>query len=173
MSNQLSKNLFKPGSESAEILRAWWKSLEDNRGERARLRRAPNPSDVAFSPAYHRLFNQLLGLKQLRPINREPLEAVAGLISHVREDTGPLKKFAQQMGAKKTGSDNAIVSGLRFRRILAISDRNTLYPMLLRIIHLLGGKVNLLSLAESVYLWNERTWKDWAYEYYAAAPKEK
>lgn len=167
MSNQLSKNLFKPGSKSAAILHVWWKDLEDNKGERARLRRAPSPTEVAFSPAYHRLFNQLPS------ISRESLEAVAGLISHVREDTGSSKKFAQQMGAKKTGSDNAIVSGLRFRRILAISDRNTLYPMMLRVIHLLGGKVNLLSLAESVYWWDERTWKDWAYEYYAAAPKEK
>ncbi len=167
MADQMSRNLFKPGSESAVILHAWWKSLEDQKGERAALRRAPSPAEVVFFPAYHRLF------AQVRPINREGLATVAGLASHLKEDTGSSKSLPQQMATRKTGSDNAIVSGLRFRRLLAISDRDVLYPMMIRIIRLLGKKANLLSLAESVYWWNESTWKNWAYDYYATAPKEK
>lgn len=166
MSDQMSKNLFKPGSEAAAILHLWWKELEDQKGERARLRRAPSPVEVVFSPAYHRLFRNL-------PINRERLASVAGLVSHVKEDTGFSISLPQQMATRKTGSDNAIVSGLRFRRLLAIPDRNALYPMMIRVIRLLGGRLNLLSLAESVYWWNESTRKEWAYDYYATAPKEK
>jgi len=166
MSDQISRNLFKPGSESAEILHLWWKGLKDQKGECARLRRAPSPVEVVFSPAYHRLFGQI-------HIHRERLASVAGLVSHIKEDTHSSKNLPQQMATPKTGSDNAIVSGLRFRRLLAISDRAALYPMMIRVIRLLGGRLNLLSLAESVYWWNERTWKDWAYDYYATAPKEK
>ncbi|MFQ5597415.1 MAG: type I-E CRISPR-associated protein Cse2/CasB [Nitrospiria bacterium] len=166
MSDQMSRNLFKPGSESAAILHAWWKGLEDQKGERAALRRTPSPSEVVFSPAYHRLFRTL-------PINRVRLASVAGLVSHIKEDTGTPKSLPQQMASPKIVGGNAIVSGLRFRRILAISDKDALYPLMIRIIRLLGGRLNLLSLAESVYWWNERVWKDWAYDYYAMAPKEK
>jgi CRISPR system Cascade subunit CasB len=99
------------------------------------------------------------------------LAAVAGLAAHVKSHTGGAS-IAQQMAAPKAPGAGARVSGLRFRRLLAVSDRDELYPLLLRVVNLLDGRVNLVSLANSTFWWNERTKKDWAYEYYTTAPSE-
>ena len=171
MSEKTTKRLFQAGDDSAAILRAWWEGLERDRGERALLRRASTPTELVFSPAYHRL----LSLLQQRGymVNREALAAVAGLASHVKGDAGTDKRLAQQMASPKPGGSGAKVSGLRFRRLLAVIQRDELYPFLIRVIRLLGGKVNLLALANAVYWWNEKTRKQWAYDYYATAPEEK
>jgi CRISPR system Cascade subunit CasB len=76
------------------------------------------------------------------------------------------------MAQSKEAIDSAKVSGLRFRRLLKIQGREELYPAMVRIVAMLGGSINLLSLANSVYWWNERTRKDWAFAYYSKAPSE-
>jgi len=63
--------------------------------------------------------------------------------------------------------DKSKVSGLRFRRLLAINTREELYHAMIRIIRLLGGTVNVCDLAKTVYWWNEETKKRLAYDYYA------
>jgi len=81
--------------------------------------------------------------------------------------------IAEQMATPKDGSkDNAKVSGLRFRRLLKVKDQEDLFISMSRIIALLGGAVNLRSLAQSVYFWNDRTRKQWAFEYYSKATNE-
>jgi CRISPR system Cascade subunit CasB len=159
---------FNPGDESNEVLRSWWRSLEDDRGERAVLRRAASSTEAVFSPAYHRL---LIDLQQRGyGVNREALAAVAGLAAHVREDAGSERSLAGQMAVPRAGGGGARVSELRFRRLLAVSERGELYPLLIRVIHLFGGQANLTDLANAVYWWNEKTRKQWAYDYYATAP---
>ena len=64
------------------------------------------------------------------------------------------------------------MSGLRFRRLLKIEDRDDLYGAVVRTIRLLDGSVNIASLADGVYWWNERTKNNWAFDYYDKAPKE-
>ena len=76
------------------------------------------------------------------------------------------------MATPKAGSDRARVSGLRFRRLLKISDREELYQPLIRIVRLLGGQANILSLADDIYFWGENVRKNWAYAYYETAPSE-
>lgn len=163
--------MFQSNDESGSILLAWWKGLESDRGERAFLRRASNITEVAFSPAYHRLLGRLKG--ESSSVNREALAAVAGLATHVKTHTEIGGYVARQMATPKAGRSGVRVSGLRFRRLLAVSGRDELYPLLIRAIKLLDGKVNLLSLANSVYWWNEDTRKQWAYDYYSTAPAEK
>jgi CRISPR system Cascade subunit CasB len=58
-------------------------------------------------------------------------------------------------------------------RLLKIKDRDELFIAMTRIIALLSSVVNLQSLAQSVYFWNDKTRKDWAFEYYSKAPDEK
>jgi len=158
--------------ESADILRDWWKGLEEDRGERAVLRRAPRPTDVVFSPAYHRLLNHLRGKDY--HVNREALAAVAGLLARVTDDTGNNKTFAEEMASPRSkDTDGARVKDLRFRRLLTVTVRDELYPMLIRVVRLLDNRVNLISMADSVYWWNENTRKEWAYDYYATAPQKK
>jgi CRISPR system Cascade subunit CasB len=163
--------MFHQTDESGSILLTWWKELESDKGERAVLRRASNLTDVAFSPAYHRLLSRLQ--QKGDAVNREALAAVAGLVTHVKVHSDSGGSLASQMASPKSGGGGARVSGLRFKRLLAVADRNDLYPLLIRVIHLLDGTVNLLSLANAVYWWNENTRKQWAYDYYSTAPAEK
>lgn len=171
MTDELPKWPFQKEDDQANaILIEWWHGLENNKGERAVMRRAASPAEAIFSPAYHRLLGRLQG--QGYKVNREALAAIAGLVTHVKEHIGD-NSLAKQMATPKSGNDSARVSGLRFRRLLAITEREELYPMLIRIIRFLDGRVNLASLANAVYWWNENTRKHWAFDYYSAAPGEK
>lgn len=163
--------MFQPSDKSGSVLISWWKGLESDKGERAALRRAANPTEVVFSPVYHHLLNRLLPLGG--PVRREALAAVAGLAAHVKVNAENAVSLALQMATPKSAGSGARVSGLRFRRLLTVSEREELYPLLIRVIRLLDGNVNLLSLANAVYWWNENTRKQWAYDYYSAAPAEK
>jgi CRISPR system Cascade subunit CasB len=159
---------FAPGTETAEALVAWWKGLERDRGERAALRRCTNLTEVAFVPSYHQL------LRVLSPhgkVDAERLALVAGLAARVKGHN-PGVEIAVQMAQTKPGGSSAVVSGLRFRRLLKIQNREELFLALGRVVALLGGTVNLVSLAKSAYEWNEWTRKQWAFNYYSAAPSE-
>lgn len=160
---------FRKDSPEKQILLEWWRKLEDNRGDRAELRHCKNLIEVAFTPAYHRL---RLELMQYGNVDNEGLALVAGLLSHVKPPNDGTAKFAEQMAQSKNTSESAKVSGLRFRRLLKIKTKDKLFPALIRIISLLGNSANLISLAESVYYWNENTRKKWAFDYYSKSPAE-
>lgn len=149
------------------VVRRWWAALEDRRGDRAELRRCRTPEAVAFHPSYHRLLNDLrrAGLK----IPAEVVAVIAGVLSQVETDDRS-GTFAAGMAAPQNGK--ARVSGLRFRRLLAIDDLSEFYTALIRMIHLLGGTAPIRDLAESIRWWNDRTKKRWALDYYAMAPNE-
>jgi CRISPR system Cascade subunit CasB len=165
-------SLFRLDDESSDLLIAWWKSLGHDRGERARLRRAKNSEETAYQPSFHRLLAQLRGRGYPLDANHaEALAAVAGLAAHVRNHDGG-GSFARQLATPKTPGGSARISGLRFRRLLAATDRREAQILLIRAVCLLDGSVNLVSLANAAFWWNERTKKDWAYEYYATAPSE-
>jgi CRISPR system Cascade subunit CasB len=163
---------------SYAILLDWRAALEADKGERADLKRAENPLRVAFSPAYHALLRRLQEAGyRLSPDGRERLAALAGIAAHVKQhvDNTP---FARQMGTPNPGSEKARVSELRFRRILAIDDVDELYTQLRRAISLLDGTANLADLARALFRWRPIAEqnpydprKDWAYDYYAAAPR--
>ena len=135
------------------IVLNWWKVLEKNKGGRAELRRAHNLTEIAFIEVYHNLY------KQMKSADKESLATVAGVCAHVKAHEGGC--LAEQMAEN--------LSTLRFRRLLAITDRNEMYHAMVRLVKMLGGAVNILDLAETVYWWNEYTKKRLAYDYYAKA----
>jgi len=152
------------------VLMNWWDELDENRGDRAVLRRCRNTTEVVFSPAFHRL---RLKLSKTGDFNSESLALIAGILSHVKTHDGSAN-FATQMATPKTEGSNARVSGLRFRRLLKIKDIDELFGSIIRIVNLLDGNLNIYSLAYDLYWWNdERTKKRWAYNYYENAPNEK
>lgn len=173
MAESKAEPIFSTGGKSLDVLRSWWDGLATNRGGRAELRRAFSPAEVVYSPIYHDLVRAIAMLSQ--PFSKEKLATVAGLVARIKSDTGDGHSFAAQLAAPRMAGGGAVVSGLRFRRLLAVKDEDhdELYPMLIRTLDLLGGIVNLADLARSVYWWNESTKKHWAYDYYAAAPSEK
>ena len=159
---------FDNDSPEMQALAAWWQALNDNRGDRAELRRCSNLVEVAFIPAYHRL---RLSVGKFGAVNADALALVAGLATRVKNDIAGSSLAEQIATGKADGS--ARVSGLRFRRLLKIKDNYELFTAMGRVVALLGGAVNLQSLVKSVYFWNEITRKQWAFEYYSKSPLEK
>jgi CRISPR system Cascade subunit CasB len=159
---------FDKDSPEAQALTAWWHALNDSRGDRAELRRCATLAEVAFSPAYHRL---RLALNKIGVVNADALALVAGLTARVKSDVPESTIAAQMATGKPDGS--ARVSGLRFRRLLQTKESDELFTAIGRIMAMLGGAVNLQNLAKSVYFWNDRTRKQWAFEYYSKSPSEQ
>lgn len=142
------------------VLTEWWSEL--SKGDRAKLKRCSSLEEIALLGAYHRLRFDLLTLAIIDPVR---LALVAGLASHVKEPNQTLR-IAQQMALKKVGGDLPVISELRFRRLLAIDELPELYRTMIRIIRILGGEVNLISLADSAYYWNIRTKIELASDYF-------
>ena len=159
---------FDKDSPELQALVAWWLSLDDNRGDRSELRRCGTLTEVVFTPAYHRLRQTVC---RSGAVHDDGLALVAGLAAKVKINTID-NKIAEQMATGKSDG-SARVSGLRFRRLLKVKDQGELLIALGRVISLLGGAVNLQSLAQSVYFWNDRTRKQWAFDYYSKAPGEE
>jgi len=159
---------FHNNMDAQKILLDWWRDLDQARGDRAELRRAAIPAAVAFSPVFHQLLHSLQRIG--RP-SAERLAVVAGVLSHIKDHDGSVA-FAAQLASPKSESDRARVSGLRFRRLLKIADREELYQPLIRTVRLLDGRVNLISLADGIYFWGENVRKQWAYSYYETSPSE-
>lgn len=158
-----------------DILAAWWRDLERDTGGRAELRRAKRPDDVYVSrPFQAGLVRRLRGAGyKVGTASMDRLATAAGLMSHVREgDNEPSRRVPEAMAAQGPGGGTR-VSGLRFRRIISIDDRDRegLYLEMIRLVRLLK-KVNVLELAEAAYWWNDTVRKDWAVEYYSRARDE-
>jgi CRISPR system Cascade subunit CasB len=159
---------FSSDPMTRQILFEWWKNLDENRGKRADLRRCHSIDEVAFTPSFHSLRKELNKFR----INQEALAAIAGVLSHVKISDSN-SSLPAQMATPKLGGQKAAVSDIRFRRLLTIGDRNELFTTMIRIVRLLEGRVNIFDLANSIYWWNERTKKQWAYDYYENIPAEK
>ena len=158
---------FDKDSPELKVLDAWWRALDDNRGDRAELRRCGTLAEVVFTPSYHRLRQTVC---RYGAVHDEGLALVAGLAAKVKSNALD-NTVAEQMATGK--GDAARVSGLRFRRLLKVKGQEELFTAFGRVIALLGGAVNLQSLAQSAYFWNDRTRKQWAFDYYSKAPSEK
>ncbi len=173
MTEQTMNRIFTEGDDSSNLLVSWWEALDKNRGDRANIRRATSPAEVVFNGSFHGLLAKLRATGYpLSGMDADRIAAVAGLVAHVENHVSN-DSVARQMATPKSTGGGARVSGLRFRRLLAVSDRDALYPLLIRVVRLLDGNVNLVSLANAIYWWNDRTKKQWAYEYYATTPSER
>lgn len=155
------KFTFKQGS-AQKILSEWWGWLEQNRGERAYIRRCSNTEEIFFCSGFYEL---LKNLEEIENINPEQIAPIAGLAVHFREIDKSIS-FAEQMSKNRQGSDMPVVSENRFRRLVTTKERNDLYKQLIRIINLLDKRGNLYDMADSVYYWGESVRKRWAADYY-------
>jgi CRISPR system Cascade subunit CasB len=151
----------------ASAVQQWWGSLPDSPGDRAALRRCGTAAEAALLPAYHRLRHALQGCDE--SIGAERLAIVCAVLSHVREDDRRAS-FAAQLASG--GGEKARVSGLRFRRLIALAAGDELLTGLVRAVRLLDARANVADLATSVRFWGDRVRMDWARDYYDAAPKE-
>jgi CRISPR system Cascade subunit CasB len=150
-------------------LTAWWESLDDDRGGRAELRRARTAVEAAFCPAFQRLVRDL----RVKPEDAQRLALAAALLAWVRtnaEQGEHRPSLPHLMAEPGPGGATGKVSGLRFRRLLQARDQQELFPLLLRVIHLIGDRAPVVALARDVYYWGDHIRENWAYDYYSLAP---
>lgn len=168
----------KPDHPSFGLLTAWWRRLEDDKGERALLRRAGTLTEVMLSPSFVDLLRTLRNQGYVISNHNYPLSriaAIAGLSARIKAlaDAG----LATRMGTPKTVGSSPTLSELRLRRILACDDIEELYMLLRRALAVLDDKADLTDLAATVWNWSPLDEKRpydprrrLAYDYYAAAP---
>jgi CRISPR system Cascade subunit CasB len=136
--------------EDQQALTDWWQWLEDNRGERARLRRCDTSGEILPQSAFHRLCRKPPWWEQHDVMG---LAVIAGLSSHVAERNA--LALPAQMGQHREGGDKPRVSELRFQQIISSKDYDELFERLRRAIDLLGRSANIISLADGVFHWSQ------------------
>jgi len=152
-----------------EAVEETWAELEENRGNRAELRRAKTPTEVFVSAAYQRGFVRRLYAKGI-VLDVHALQRLAlpmGVLAHAKR-LARGSHFARQLAQAGSGSQQ--VHDVRFRRLLAVQDRDDLYLMLIRLLRYLGGEADPESLVKGGYWWNDNTRRQWAAYYYGAEP---
>ncbi|MGB9499441.1 MAG: type I-E CRISPR-associated protein Cse2/CasB [Dissulfuribacterales bacterium] len=139
--------------KQAETIFKWWASLENNRGDRAQLRRCEKPGDVMIQPAFHRLMH-LLGEERKQPAIE--LATLAGILSHVQGNKKDAR-FAGQLGTPPEKGGNPVMSESRFQQLLKSKDWNELYLRLRRAVIMLKRQVNITSVSRCI--------QDWGWEF--------
>lgn len=155
-----------------EAVLEWWETLADHNDERAELRRCAMPDEVLLLRSFHRLRLYIEHAETDVQRSDQQLAIVAGVLSHVKTNTAS-HSLATQMATPAPNQIRARLSGLRFRRLLQITDRNDLFRPLIRVIHQLGGEANVQALASDVYFWGKDARQRWAHDYYTTAPKNE
>ncbi|WP_082021144.1 type I-E CRISPR-associated protein Cse2/CasB [Geobacter anodireducens] len=148
---QKLKNRFLNDPSDCEQLLAWWKWLDDNRGDRARLRRVESPDDVLLTGAFSRFLSEMPEKwSESRQLSSSAL--VAAIVAQVRTNN-EVSSFAVQLATPKDGGDKPRMSELRFQQLQKSHDPAEFFRRLLRAVRMLDGNVNILSLANDVLHW--------------------
>lgn len=142
-------------------IKLWWDSLDDNRGDRAQLRRARYPEELLLREAFYTFTKKMPERWRTRDgLMRSAL--VAGVLSHVTKNPeikiaqggGPKRRarFAEQL-AMPQDSGRSAMSKLRFDKLQKSRSLDDFYRNTLRAINLLDKSVNLVPLADSLVHW--------------------
>lgn len=150
---------------------AWWEALNEQKGDRAQLRRARTLEQVYLIPAYH---NLVLVLKKTPWAHRQRLALVAGILSHIRANEGDSSFPSRLARPRDRGSSKPRFSGLRFRRLIQHDQPDDVFEPMIRAALQLGPgsrpAADVSGLAKDLYWWNGRTRHNWAFAYYEANP---
>jgi CRISPR system Cascade subunit CasB len=157
-----------PGPQAA----AWWRELQPkdepgqrrsgDRGALARLRRCATVMDAASEPATLALCRRL-GVGEA---GLEGAALLAAVLAHVREERFDLT-VARQIGVQQDGT--AVMSDLRFRRLLQAETPDERLIGFRRLVALAGRKLNVADLAAGLWRWDdEKMRRHWIYAYHDA-----
>jgi CRISPR system Cascade subunit CasB len=177
----------------------------NGRAWRAEIKRMQHPYDAMMSEGYSALRQRLIEHMALRPIDDMALALFVSVAVHIKKanpekseeekEEGKEKKknevlsFAAQLG-EEIKNNKPIFSRLRFQSLQKARDPETFCRLLIRAVKIRGDNgVNILSLADSIFLWMEE-WQQreahmpenpnpfarnrirWANEYLSTAPTE-
>ena len=158
----MAKINFSADTELGKKLSEWWRGLENDRGQRAELRRAKNVQEVIMLPCFHRACRQFASIFGRESRWQSRLALIMGVLSHVKKIPTDGVGVAKQMAL----GDKPVVSELRFRRLLQC-EREELYVALIRVIRQLDGCADIHDLANACFYWGYAVKKRWAFDYYS------
>lgn len=152
--------------EGSDALVQWYRDLENNKADRAALRRCASLQEVYETAAFWYLYKQMhvAGVHA----GEEQLALVAAILSHVKS-TSPSSAMSlpQAMAYKKNGSDKPVVSPMRFERMLQHADRGDLFRPLLGLIRIVDtSQLSIEAIASGLWFWGPSKRKEWAKEYF-------
>ena len=192
----MKEEYFLTGDDISALHR-WHRVLDDNRGNRARLRRAERAEDVLLTDVFFS-FQQMMPTRWQESKSVFSCAAVAGLLSHVKEDRQQISRgyqskdknktrrkasFAEQLATPPTGGNKPPMSELRFQQLQKSLTTDDFYRGIVRAIHLLDSRVNIISLANDILHWHQefsnqpdkhpanRLAVRWATDYFTVLPK--
>ncbi|WP_457673068.1 type I-E CRISPR-associated protein Cse2/CasB [Thiolapillus sp.] len=129
-----------------------WIHHENQRGERARLRRCESLDEVLMQPAFFRLARVL---PRLEPRGLTGLALVAGLLVWAEKTTET--DLPVMLGKPKAkDSDTRLFSELRFQRLLASRDAEDFFQSMRRAIVQAGKQADPVALADAILHWEEQ-----------------
>ena len=153
---------FRQDQAWGDLLLRWWQGLDNDRGGRAALRRAPDITAVVMLPAYQQLHRRLRAAGWPADTGRnDHLAAAAGLLAHVKQH----QPQALPVAMSQRDGNKPRVSPLRFSRLLESPDIDALFAGLRRALPLLQHQADVLALATDVVNWGDAVKKRWAYGY--------
>ena len=148
----------------------WWQALQPSeddgpkrrgdRGALARLRRCASVNQAVFEPATHELC-RVLGAKEF---DLDRVALIAAVLAHVRKNDAS-QKVPRQIGR---AGETALMSELRFRRLLQADTADDQLTGFRRLAALVGGSLNVSDLAAALWRWDENDRRRWVYAYYDA-----
>lgn len=167
------KGLFKPSSDSREVLQRFWDSLHEpddpakgrrqDRQTRAELRRCGTTLQVMEVAGFHHLRVRLLplGLSEGERAAAQ-LAVVAASLAHIKKRGERKPTLAFSTG--ESPGDPPPVSPLRFRQVLEARTPDELLLRLRRVLPLANG-LDPIQLAADAFHWSDRIRKQWVLDY--------
>lgn len=154
--------------EERQALQGWHKWLDENRGDRARLRRAESPEDILLTDAFFHFLQKMPDTDKWRK-DLLTSACIAGALSQVKDnnqsvsrihrkkdDEAPreIASFSEQLATPIEGKSKAPMSELRFQQLQKSKTTDDFYRRIIRAIRLLNGQVNIISLANDIIHWH-------------------
>lgn len=159
-------------------IRSWHAWLDDNRGDRALLRRAQSPEDILLSPAFAHFLGRMPEYwRDQDTMKLLDVAMIAAVLARVKTDDEK-HSFAAALAMPKESAGREAMSELRFQQLLKSRTPEDFFRRICRAIALLGGKANLASLADNILQWlreyryaperrpDQRLAVRWATDYY-------
>lgn len=160
-------------NEAAAAAASWWHGLQPDPGQgrpgdraaQARLRRAATVAEAMTDPAAITLFRRI---GATGPSCLPAVALLAAVLAHVREDRRE-DSVARRLGPDHPDApETALMSPLRFRRLLEADTDDERLTAFRRMVALAGGVLPVRDLSRSLLRWNDTTRRHWIYDYWNA-----
>ena len=145
---------------------AWWKSLSNDTGSRAQMRRQPDILGIMMNERFYDL------VRKAPYVDKDTLACIAMAVCHIDSDCK--ETLAELMGRKTQTSDHR-VSERRFHRLIE-SDSEEAARMIIRILPMVDSRANVRDMAVRIRYWdNDQRYsqKRWIENYYLSNTKKE